>query len=185
MKRLLAACLSLAACMSGPDNDFVALSYEAADALYKDAQDALQDDATVIYGVFTPAGQPSTSSPFGRMVAEHVASRFVQHGVKVVEIRLREAISVRHGGPYALSDQAGDVADRVQARAALSGSYAATADYVLMTARLIDVENGLVMASWDKRVTLGPADRALFDTPLQPSVGRYRSAWSRYESIWR
>jgi hypothetical protein len=187
MRRLLAAglFLLLAACNSAPNNDFVALSYEAADALYKGARSELQDDATVIYGVFTPAGQPNTSSPFGRMVAEHVASRLVQHGVKVVEIRLREAISVRHGGPYALSDDAGDVAARVRARAALSGSYAVTADYVLVTARLIDVENGLVMASWDKRVRLGPADRVLFDKPMQPSVDGYRNVWSRYRGIWR
>ena len=131
----------------------------------------LPGDATIIYGVFTPVGQPGSSSPFGRIFAEQVASRLVQDGVGVVEVRLREALAVREGGPYALSDDARDVARRVRARAALSGSYAVTPAYVLVTARLIDVASGLVLASWDKYIPLGPADYALFGmTPSRAST---------------
>jgi hypothetical protein len=74
----------------------------------------LPDDATIIYGVFMPVGEPGTSSPFGRMFVELVASRLAQHGVGVVEVRLRDAVAMREGGPYALSDDARDVARRVQ-----------------------------------------------------------------------
>jgi hypothetical protein len=97
------------------------------------------------------------------MFAELVASRLVQNGVGVVEVRLRDAIAVREGGPYALSDNARDVARRVQARAALSGSYAVTSAYALVTARLIDVATGIVLSSWDKHVSIGYADYALFE----------------------
>jgi FlgO protein len=86
------------------------------------------------------------------MFVELVASRLVQHGVGVVEVRLRDAIAVREGGPYALSDDARDLARRVQARAALSGSYAVTSEYALITARLIDVATGIVLSSWDKHI---------------------------------
>jgi TolB-like protein len=162
MKWAIIALLVLSACASEPQNDFVALSDEAADALRNGARHELADDAPIIYGVFTPVGQPETSSPFGRIFAEHVASHLVQRGVKVVEVRLRESIAVRQGGPYALSDDVQEVARRVRARAALSGSYAVTSRYVLITARLIDVSNGLVLSSWDKRILIGTADYALF-----------------------
>jgi hypothetical protein len=97
------------------------------------------------------------------VATELVASRLVQSGVGVVEVRLRDAIAVREGGPYALSDDARDVARRVQARAALSGSYAVTSEYALVTARLIDVATGIVLSSWDKRIPIGYPDYALFD----------------------
>lgn len=172
MKKALAAALLLVlgACASPPQKDFVGLSYEAADALLQAARRELPDDATIIYGVFTPVGEPGTSSPFGRIFVELVASRLVQHGVGVVEVRLRDAIAVREGGPYALSDDARDVADRVQARAALSGSYAVTPEYALVTARLIDIATGIVLSSWDRRIDLGYADYALFD--MEPSWSR-------------
>ena len=146
MKNALAALLLLGACAPAPQNDLVTLSYQAADALLQGAREELTEEATIIYGVFTPVGEPGTSSPFGQMFAELVASRLVQNGVGVVEVRLRDAIAVREGGPYALSDDARDVARRVQARAALSGSYAVTSEYALVTARLIDVATGIVGA---------------------------------------
>jgi hypothetical protein len=160
---LAAALLLLGACASAPQTDFVTLSYDAADVLLQGARQELPADATIIYGVFTPVGQPGTSEPFGQMFAELVASRLVQNGVGVVEVRLRDAIAVREGGPYALSDDARDVARRVQARAALSGSYAVTSEYALVTARLIDVATGIVLSSWDKRIPLRRADYALFE----------------------
>ena len=168
MKRTLAAArllllFALASCASEPPNDFVALSYEAADTLFDGARREIGEDAPVVYGVFTPAGHPAASSPFGRIFAEHVASRLAQRGVKVVEVRLREAIAVREGGPYALSDDVRDVARRVRARAALAGSYVATSGYALVTARLVDVTTGFVLSSWDKRIPLRRADYFLFE----------------------
>ena len=160
---LAAAMLLLGACAPAPQKDIVAVSYQAADALLQGAREELPDDATIIYGVFTPVGQPGTSSPFGRMFVELVASRLVQNGVGVAEVRLRDAIAVREGGPYTLSDDARDVARRVQARAALSGSYAVTSEYALVTARLIDVATGIVLSSWDKRIPIDYADYALFE----------------------
>jgi TolB-like protein len=166
--KLPAAMLALVACASEPKVDFIAEGYEAGNALYAGVRRDLRDDNTIVYGVFTPVGKPDTSSPFGRMFAELVTSRLVQNGVKVVEVRLREAIAVREGGPYALSDDVRDVARRVHARAALSGSYAVASNYVLVSARLIDITTGLVFTSWDKRLPLNRADQHLFGRTVDP-----------------
>jgi TolB-like protein len=181
--KLQAVMLALAACASEPKVDVIAESYGAADALYKGARRELPDDSTIVYGVFTPVGKPDASSPFGRMFAELVASRLVQNGVKVVEVRLREAIAVREGGPYALSDDVRDVARRVHARAALSGSYALAPDYVVVSARLIDVSTGLVFTSWDKRIPLSRTDQSLFGRPTDP-FGRPTDPWGLSYHVW-
>ena len=183
----IAALLLLAACASKPPNDFVALGYEAADALVAGAHGELPPESPVVYSVFTPAGEPSVSSPFGRIFAEHVSSGLAHKGLDVVELRLREAIAVREGGPYALSDNFHDVAHRALARAVLVGSYALSHGapaqsgyfsdfgyyrsagstelyYVLITIRLVDASTGVVLSSWDKRVALSRADQALFES---------------------
>lgn len=161
MKGLLAAILLLicTACVGQSGDDLVQTSYEGADSLLSKIN--LGPDAVVVYGVFSPVGHLDTSSPFGRIIAEQIASRMVQRGIKVVEVRLREAIALGQGGPFPLSDDARQVASRVQARAALTGSYAITSQYVLLNARLVDVSTGLVLASWDKRVVLGRTEQAL------------------------
>ncbi len=156
----VATLLLCAACSGRPaGDDLVKVSYEGADALLKGVD--LGPDAVVVYGVFTPVGHVDSSSPFGRIVAEQIASRLVQRGVKVVEVRLREQIALGRGGPFTLSDDARKVASRVQARAALTGSYATTPQYVLLNARLVDVATGVVLASWDKRVELDGAELTL------------------------
>jgi hypothetical protein len=187
MKRALAALLLLTGCASTPPNDFVTLGYEAADALVAGAHGELPPDSPIVYSVFTPAGEPNASSPFGRIFAEHVSSGLAHKGLEVVELRLREAIAVRQGGPYALSDNFQDVAHRALARAVLVGSYAlshgtsarsgysnylgyagysGSSDlyYVLITIRLVDASTGIVLSSWDKRVALSRADQALFES---------------------
>ena len=185
MKQALVVLLLLLAACSSKPHDFVALGYEAAGALVTGAHGELAPDAPIVYSVFTPAGQPSTSSPFGRIFAEHVSSGLAHQGLKVVELRLREAIAVREGGPYALSDDFHDVAGRALARAVLVGSYALSRSasgrssygsyfaypgysdseqyYVLITVRLVDVATGIVLSSWDKRVALSRADQTLFE----------------------
>ncbi len=159
--KFLAAMLLLlcSACAGRTGDDLVKVSYEGADALLSGID--LGRDAVVVYGVFTPVGHVDSSSPFGRIIAEQIASRLVQRGVKVVEVRLREEIALGQGGPFTLSDDARKVASRVQARAALTGSYATTPQYVLLNARLVDVTTGVVLASWDKRVELGRTDLTL------------------------
>ncbi len=179
MRGLLAAVLLLAACASEPKVDYVALAYEAADTLVDGAGPALSAGGPVVYGVFTPVGHPDTSSEFGRIFAEHVSSRFAQKGIAVVELRLREAIAMRQGGPYALSDNVRDVARRVQARAALTGTYAVTDGFVLISLRLIDVVSGVVLSSWDRRIAIGCNDYPLLADEQHPMSGypaacRYR-----------
>ena len=152
--------------------DFIAISYDLADSLIEGAGNRIESGSPIVYTPFVPVGRLEQPSPFGRILAEQTASRFVQRGYPVVEVRLREGVAVKPGGPFLLSDDAREVARRVLAKGALVGSYAATGDYVLLNVRLIDVSNGIVLASQDSTIPIGRDEYVLLDERVP--IYRYR-----------
>ena len=167
----LASALMLASCAS--DVDLIAVSYDLADTLIERSNGRIEPDSPIVYTPFAPVGSLEQSTMLGRILAEETASRFVQRGYPVVEVRLREGVAVKPGGPFVLSDDAREVAQRVLAKAALVGSYAATSRYVLLNARLIDVSNGIVLASHDTEIRIGSAELQL----IGDRTPTYRYGW--------
>lgn len=164
---LAAALLALGACATAeepqPKVDLLAASYDAADALVEAAGDRIDRDNPIVYTPFLPVSRLENPTPLGRILAEQAASRLVQRGYPVVEVRLRQDIAMVSGGPFVLSDDARAVARRVLAKAALVGAYATTSDYVLLNVRLIDVATGIVLASHDSRIHVGFNERTLIN----------------------
>ncbi|WP_119459517.1 FlgO family outer membrane protein [Rhodospirillaceae bacterium SYSU D60014] len=169
---LLAAVALLAACArkEQPGTEFLTASYAAADALIEGAEDSIEPDSPIVYATFSPVGRLEVPTALGQMLAEQTASRLVQRGYPVVEVRLREGIAVKPGGPFVLSDDAQEVAERVLAEAALVGSYVAATDYVLLNVRLIDVVTGIVLASHDTTIPVAFSE--------WPFAGNYWAYWS-------
>ena len=155
MALALASALMFASCASDERVDLIAVSYGIADKLIERSNGRIERDSPIVYTPFVPVGSLEQSTKLGHILAEESASRFVQRGYPVVEVRLREGIAVKPGGPFVLSDDAREVAKRVLAKAALVGSYAATNRYVLLNVRLIDVSNGIVLASDDTTIRIG------------------------------
>lgn len=169
---LLALAVLLAACArkEEPGTRFLTASYAAADALIEGAEDRIEQDSPIVYATFSPVGQLEIPTAMGQILAEQTASRLVQRGYPVVEVRLREGIAVKPGGPFVLSDDAQEVAERVLAEAALVGWYVAANDYVLLNVRLIDVVTGIVLASHDAAIPVPFSER--------PYVDHYWAYWS-------
>jgi len=167
----LASALMLASC--APEVDFIAVSYDIADALIEGSNGRLEAESPIVYTTFAPVGSLEQPTTLGRMLAEQTASRFVQRGYSVVEVRLREGVAVKPGGPFVLSDDAREVARRVLAKAALVGSYAATSRYILLNVRLIDVSDGIVLASHDTKIPIGSVELPL----IYGQASSYRYGW--------
>lgn len=167
----LTSALMLASC--APEVDFIAVSYDIADALIEGSNGRLEAESPIVYTTFVPVGSLEQSTTLGQILAEETASRFVQRGYPVVEVRLREGVAVKPGGPFVLSDDAREVAHRVLAKAALVGSYAATRNYVLLNVRLIDVSNGIVLASHDTKIPIGSGELPL----IYDQASSYRYGW--------
>ena len=87
----------------------IANSYEAADRLVEQLRKFNPDD-NVLVATFTDINDLGVSSPFGRMSAELIASRLSQHGLRILDVKLRKedifiqpSESTDHPGEFMLS----------------------------------------------------------------------------------
>ena len=125
--------------------DLLALNRDAADALL--SQVALDPDHPVMVSTVVELDRLEASSRLGRMVSEQLGSRFVQRGLRVTELRMRDSLALRPGqGELLLSRQVQEVSGAQAAQAVLVGTYAAAPQAVYVSLRLVGVGNAVLAA---------------------------------------
>jgi TolB-like protein len=163
MKRYLFLCLSLgwmlAACTTPPDplpgterdNPLISASYAAVDRLLTDAakKDLVGKDKRVLVASLVDINQLNRSSIFGKMVAEQFASRLVQNGLPVVEIKLRSSLFMSDkSGEMLLSRELQEVSKSHNADAVVVGTYAESGTSgIYITVKLVRATDGLVLSA--------------------------------------
>lgn len=149
----LSACANAPEALSGTEqlNPLIASSYAAADRLITPAtrQDLLAKDKRVLVASWVDVNQVSRSSIFGKMMAEQLASRLVQQGVPVMEVKLRSSLFITEkGGEMLLSREIRDISQQHNAEAVVVGTYAdAGSSGVYVTVKLVRAIDGLVMSA--------------------------------------
>ena len=96
----------------------------------------------------------TTSSTFGRIISEQVASRLAQHGFRIIEIKLRqESVFIKKGqGEFMLSRELKDLGTSQEIRAVLVGTYAISKYFIFVSARIVRTEDSSVLAGCDYEV---------------------------------
>lgn len=141
-------------------SDLVEASYRATDALLKTV--ALDPTQPVVVTTLVNVERPSESSRLGRIVAEQIAGRMVQHGVLVTEMTLRDASVVPRDQGELLRPHPLREAVRTQgARTAVVGTYAVSARQLYISLKLIGPPGNAVLAAHDYVVPLDEDVRAL------------------------
>lgn len=144
------------------DTDLVSQSYTAAESLLTQVPWLKEHRQPLLTGTFVDINDLRDSSGLGRMIAEQVASRFVQEGFTVVEMRLRQNVYIQEtGGEFVLSREVRDLSRVHNAGAVIAGTYAVGRRNVYVSARLVRAADNLVLASYDYSVPIGPDTRAL------------------------
>ncbi|WP_404299893.1 FlgO family outer membrane protein [Alicycliphilus denitrificans] len=125
--------------------DLLALSRDAADALL--AQVVLDPAQPVIVSTVVQLDRLDASSRLGRLVSEQVGGRFVQRGLRVTELRMRDSLALRPGqGELLLSRQVLEVARAQAAQAVLVGTYATAPQAVFVSLKLVGMGNAVLAA---------------------------------------
>jgi TolB-like protein len=149
----------LSACANGPDamsgteqhNPLIASSYAAADRLMTPAakQELLNKEKRVLVASWVDVNQVSRSSIFGKMMAEQLASRLVQQGIPVMEVKLRSSLFITEkGGEMLLSREIREISQQHNAEAVVVGTYAdAGSSGVYVTVKLVRAVDGLVLSA--------------------------------------
>jgi len=156
---LAIAALLISGCANKPDaisgteeqNPLISSSYAAADRLLTASakQDLLSKDKRVLVASWVDVNQVSRTSIFGKMMAEQLASRLVQQGVAVIEVKLRSSLFITEkGGEMLLSREIKEISQLHNAEAVIVGTYAdAGSSGVYVTVKLVRAVDGLVLSA--------------------------------------
>ncbi len=173
--RLTLAAAFVAACLAGcaeappatavrlrPAVDITRGSYAAADALATQIRPLLSPEAPLIVATLVNINRLDESSPLGRLITEQVASRFVQGGYRVIEVKLRSQIYMkRNEGELILTREVRDIARQHNARAIVAGTYAESADRVFVNMKVVELDSNVVLGAVDYQLDRDALVRSL------------------------
>jgi TolB-like protein len=110
------------------------------------------------------------TSHFGRLLQEHIASRLVQLGYTVREMKLSNTLQIEpKSGETILSRNLTELSGEQEAQAILVGTISRTNKILYISARLINPVNHNIIATDDYQLCMDDDIIAMFDLPHQYS----------------
>lgn len=156
----------------GADENLISLSYKITQQLEERATPRLMPrnpDQPLLVTTFVDNNDLTRTSHFGRILQEHITSRFVQLGYTVREIKLRDSLVMKpKSGETILSRDIRLVSPSLSAQAILVGTYSYTNRTMYISARLINPETATIISSADYQLIMDDNVLAMF--------GRQRTA---------
>ncbi len=150
----------------GADENLISLSYSMADNLEENANPRLMPrnpEQPILVTTFVDNNDLEQTSRFGRILQEHISSRFVQMGYTVREIKMRKDLLIRKkSGEILLSRDLEHLKPTLSAQAALVGTYSFTNRIMYLSARLIDPETSAIISSVDYKLVMDQNMLAMF-----------------------
>lgn len=159
--------LTLQACAAREAN-LVRANHEAADELMTMAALSLDKARPILVASLMDVGDLTSTSRFGRITADMLASRLAQQGYTVLEIKLdRENLYTLTGtGEMLLSNALRNLSSSVGAQAVLIGTYAPASERVFVSAKLVRASDNVILAAQDYSLPHGRDVAALIDSDM-------------------
>lgn len=141
----------LSACASVEDGqgvNLITLNYRAADALLQGV--TLGQNQPVLVATLVDQEDLGESTRLGRLISEHLSSRFSNKGVRVVELKLREHLFIKQStGALLLSREVRDLSQSHDAQAVVVGTYTSSGQTVYVSLKLVRPEGNTVVSAHD------------------------------------
>lgn len=155
----------------GKDTDLIAFAYDITDNLVERSLPPLvprHPEMPVVVATVVDNNDLARTSRFGRLLQEHMASRLVQHGYTVREIKLTRTVSIEpKSGETVLSRDLSKISGDLQAQAILAGTMSRSDRNLYVSTRLILPESGNILASDDRQLYMDDNLLALFNLRRQ------------------
>lgn len=160
--------------MFGKHTDLIDFSYEIAENLVDGSMPPLvphHPDMPVLVTTFVDNNDLTKTSRFGRLLQEHIASRLVQLGYTIREIKLTKSINIEpKAGETTLSRDLAKISGEVKSQAILAGTVSRANRILYISARLISPENSNVLASYDNQLFMDDNLLAMFGLRMQDTI---------------
>jgi TolB-like protein len=104
-------------------------------------------DNTFIVTSFTNLNKLSETTAFGRLIAENAIHELQVRKWKVFEVRLTKDIVINETGEFTLSRDIKKIKELYKVGGIVTGTYSVAGNHVIVNARVIDINTGLVASS--------------------------------------
>ena len=166
LSRIITVLLSLvlfAACSSTLPPDYYDYEYERdykvgliSDRLIEKVPSDIERPAVLVVTTFVQLDDFTKSSRFGMLMAEQLLSRLAGRGFLLRETRMKDIFYQSSNGEFVLSREFSKVAQELDAKLVLLGTYLEARDHVLVNTRLVDFQKQAVIASYDCQLLKTP-----------------------------
>jgi len=152
------------------DADLIKAAYGAADHLERHLVSELNRIMPILSTGFVNLEHPKGSSTFGTLLGEQVASRFSQHGYRVIDLRMPKHLAFAEGKaakPAPLQDSKG-ITSPYALQAAIVGDFIVSDDLAYVSVRLIRIPDNAILTSCDFSIRLNEALKKAANTIQLP-----------------
>ena len=126
------------------------------DRLIEKVPSDVERPAVLVVTTFVQLDDFTKSSRFGMLMAEQLLSRLAGRGFLLRETRMKDIFYQSLNGEFVLSREFSKVAQELDARLVLLGTYLEARDHVLVNTRLVDFQKQAVVASYDCQLLKTP-----------------------------
>jgi len=142
----------------GGETNLIKFSYKIADGLIDRSIPPLvpnHPDMPILVTTFVDNNNLTQTSQFGRILQEHIASRLVQLGYTVKEIKIADTMTIESkSGETILSRDLSRLSGNQQAQAILVGTLSRTQRTMYISTRLINPANTNIISSEDYKLCM-------------------------------
>jgi TolB-like protein len=160
---LLFAVLLMIGCSSSLPSSYYDYEYERdykvgviSDRLVEQVPADIKLPVVLVVTSFVQLDDFSKTSRFGLLMAEQLLSRLAGQGFILRETRMKDIFYQSPNGEFVLSREFSKVAQELDARLVLLGTYLEARDHVLVNTRLVDFSKQSVVASYDCQLAKTP-----------------------------
>lgn len=155
----------------GAEKNLVDMAYDIAEDLDENAFPPLtprHPDLPILATTFVNNNNLDQTSHFGRVLQEHMTSRFVQLGYTAREVKLRGQMAIDpQSGEKMLSRNLLEINPEQTAQAISVGTYSYINRTMYISARLIDPHSSNIISSVDYKLIMDENVLAMFGIALQ------------------
>jgi TolB-like protein len=109
--------------------------------------DPKSEEAFYLVGSFLNLNDLSETSPLGRLIAESLIHELQVRSWRIFEPRLMQHVMINPSGEFALSRDAKQLRESFGISGVITGTFAATGPHMVINARVINTQTGLVVSS--------------------------------------
>ena len=158
-------------------SDLDDISYTAGDMLERNLLYVLDRTLPIISTSFVNLDNLKETSAFGRLIGEQIASRFSQHGYRVIELRLSngKVLVQERNGELALSREMKRLNKCYDAQAIIVGTYCVAGNRVFLSTRLVSTLDNSILSSYNFSIRMGGLLKTLAQKNLNNAAVRKKS----------